>query len=817
MRVARRFIDLAVATCLLVGLLCQARGGEVIKFAPEQKGLAAVTDPAASEKRAVAVNLTTESGSVILASIKKPLAPGRYNFAPRLRLLLPAEYDRSRLKLTLSFLVEGKPLAQKPLNWLHFNERAGAYTEFDQQISFTKPSALAVELSWSIAPLPVGEKPRPVTPIKGPSIDEATPKLALKGKKGASDLLDDIVSDLQADQALPLSSITYPAVLADRMSVSAASTTLAIEKVWPEKVHVYPGEANPIEVTVRNFEGRPAMAVVRLEIRTGFDQTSPPLEATVDVPARGTAKHRFSWTSDKVSFGHEARAAVLSASQPVHSASEYFSVGAPIWKTALQGSGFLTWFGREFQFPEHVESNRRNYINVEEAFSWQPSSWTDLNPTTEDWWTGQGNAHNSLRGLREWMDLSHREGIKLITYSWPSASGPSGIEWGRRHPELVTHVAVGLASEFHDVEDLKLYDLLHTNPAYKGLQYGVWHGFGINLGYLKTIDLGATEIVKSAKNFGWDGVRFDSPPGWSAMGAAETHAEMQQMGVADRVAALVPEYMSVNTGNWDGEAISIRNIRWLRHRFQTEIDPHFAISYNYGINVDPSDTAARPPAFYRECSREGGQIMHEAIRLSSSWEAYRKTALTQAELARQNGAYHTVFCPDRAPAWGRNFAAIFTFAAGSHPYLNYGWGPTMAGAYSQFMTRYGEYCWDLALAPVSAADVGLTVKSDAALLWQDYARQRRLADGSLQTVLHLISPPPVDTVVPAGKIGTLVPWQKDIVISKKGTVKPVVWLLSAEPTTHAEQLTARPAGDGFAVTVLEHRYWTVLVWTEGKP
>ncbi len=224
------------------------------------------------------------------------------------------------------------------------------------------------------------------------------------------------------------------------MTISPASTTLAIEKVWPEKIHVYPGEANPIEVTVRNYEARPAKAVVRLEIRTGLDQSSPPMEATLDVPAGGTVKHRFPWTAGEVSFGHEARATVLNASQPVHAASEYFSVGAPIWKTAMQGSGFLTWFGREFQFPEHVETNRLHYINVEEAFSWQPSSWTDLNPTTEDWWTGQGNAHNSLRGLRQWMDLSHREGIKLITYSWPSASGPSGIEWGRRHPELVTHV-----------------------------------------------------------------------------------------------------------------------------------------------------------------------------------------------------------------------------------------------------------------------------------------------------------------------------------------------------------------------------------------
>src|SRR4051794_38663098 len=144
---------MATALCLWALLLGQSPAADLLKFAPEQKGLAAVTDPGASDKRAVAVNLSTESGAVILGSLKKPLAPGLYHFAPRLRLLLPAEYDRSRLKLTLSFLLEGKPVAQQPLTWLHFNERAGAYTEFAQRISFTKPSAPVLELSWSIAPL----------------------------------------------------------------------------------------------------------------------------------------------------------------------------------------------------------------------------------------------------------------------------------------------------------------------------------------------------------------------------------------------------------------------------------------------------------------------------------------------------------------------------------------------------------------------------------------------------------------------------------------------------------------------------------------
>ena len=83
-------------------------------------------------------------------------------------------------------------------------------------------------------------------------------------------------------------------------------------------------------------------------------------------------------------------------------------------------------------------------------------------------------------------------------------------------------------------------------------------------------------------------------------------------------------------------------------------------------------------------------------------------------------------------------------------------------------------------------------------------------------MVHLVTPPPTDEVVPAGRNGELEPWQKDVVVKKGGTRKPTVWLLSAEPHTHAEPLTPRKEGDGFAVTVPEHRYWSLLVWTEGS-
>ncbi len=418
------------------------------------------------------------------------------------------------------------------------------------------------------------------------------------------------------------------------------------------------------------------------------------------------------------------------------------------------------------------------------------------------------------------MELNHRNGIKMITYSWPTASGPAGIEWGRKHPELISHSRVGLSSEFHDVEDLKLSALLQGTPAFKRLQYGVWHGFGIDRGRLETIELGAREIIQSSRTFGWDGVRFDSPPGWGSVESAEIHEDFERFGVTELARKLLPEFYETRTGRWSGFAVSARNVRWMRHQFHTQIEKPFAVSFNFGADEREKRKQSDGGDFFHECAREGSQMMNEAIRLSNGWEVYRKTALMQAQATRELGAFSTVFCPNKAPGWARQFAAIFTFAAGSHPYGNYGSGPQLAGTYNQFMTRFGEFCWDLSLAPLTSPDGEFRVENDKPLLWQDYVTRRTLPDGSRQTVVHLITPPPADAVAPAPRNPTqpsvppMPKWSRNVKVHAKCRNTPEVWLLSAEPATRAEKLPVSHTGDTFTVTLPEHRFWSLLVWTE---
>ena len=137
----------------------------------------------------------------------------------------------------------------------------------------------------------------------------------------------------------------------------------------------------------------------------------------------------------------------------------------------------------------------------------------------------------------------------------------------------------------------------------------------------------------------------------------------------------------------------------------------------------------------------------------------------------------------------------------------------MAGRYTPFMTRYGEYFWDNAFQPIDADATGWRIDDQPKLLWKPYLRARRTAHGVTQTAVQLISPPVNDECAPT-KNAQSTPWSTGVTVHKRGTTPPTVWRLSAEPDIQCEKLAARPDGDGFTVTIPEHRLWTLLVWEE---
>ena len=787
------------------------RGTTVVLFHKSNPGGEVVAHPAAESRKALAVDLSAMQGTNRMAVAAQAIPAGRYRVTWLARLHQPAaDDDLARLSLEIAMNGGAKgPSVRRPLVWTQFNSATNRFTPIEMEFTATAPFTPTFDLAWQQLAVSTKVRAKPIRQIKIPT----TPDGAGGGVKKKPSADDELIADLATDsRVVPLAAIDYPALIVERATIEPVSRTQWIEEVHPRFVHIYPVQENPIAVSVRNFENRVVTAMVELEIRAGLDEQLHTVSQQLTLAANEVTQCRFPWTAGKREFGHEARVRLVVNGQPVHTASEFFSVSFPVWKTAIQGSGFITWVGREQDFPRHVAANRAHYVNVEEAFSWQPSSWTDLMPEGEDWWTGQGSFHNSRAGLEQWMGLSHANGIKMITYLWPTASGPSGLKWARENPDLVAQSGVGWGGEFFDVEDLRLQEITAADRRLWRLRSGIWDYVGVDRGLLRGLDAGFDQVIASAKKFGWDGVRFDTPPSWGAMDAAELHADFRGANAEALMKKLVPEYFAQTSGQWSAEAVSTRNIRYARHKLREAL-PQFAISSNWGMDLTTANPVQRK--IYDESCVDGGQIMDEAIRLTagSPWTNYARRIQTQVADTRQRGGFHCAVALNATDALTRAYAQICVFAGGSHPYGDYGWTQPIPGRYTQFVTRYGEFCWAADLAPVAADTTGFAVNDDS-LWWRDWVRQRALSDGRQQWVMQLITPPPVERVAEL-KPATMKPWRRDLSVSRKTAQPPTVWALSAEPTTRATPLTPRAQGEGFVVEVPEHRQWTTLVWTEG--
>ncbi len=792
----------------------------VMKLTRPAEGSAVIEDVGAPGGKGLAIKIEEKPGNLVFGLQWTP-APGLYRVGLPLRLHLKPGFNSRRLKMKAAFgTVEKDGGKQGEKSWLTFpispsqlDATPGVWTVLSHSVTIDAVSGKELTLSYSFAEDKVaknqGKRAKSVFVVKKPKLNDLDTLDESPAQKEGMD----VVNRIGADAPVPVESLDYAAILVGDVSLEPITTTLAVEKVWPEYVHVYPGGSNPVVVTVRNFTAQETEAVVTLEMKTGLAESAPVGEQRVRVPASGVVRVPFAWKAGTRDYGYAAMAIVSVAGKPVHSNAEYFSVSTPIWKTAIQGNGFLDWYGRESTIPEHVDGIRRSYCNVEEAFSWQPSSWTDLNPTQNDWWAGQCDFHNSRKGLQDWVALSHSNGIKMITYSWATASGKRGFDIGRRFPDTLCRETGGIAPQI-DLNDLDVYDIGHDRPELWEYHSGNWLSNFMNLGLLRTIHMHAEEVIKSAKTFGWDGIRFDYPPSWSPMGTADVQREFEMLGVKDVIKELMPEDFASTNAVWSGEAISRRNVRYFRYLFKKELGENFALSYNVGSLVQVH-TNKPLMVWFGEMSRNQGQLMNEAIRGVGSIPHYADVALWHAEAVRTLGGYSCVFQAERSPdGLASVYSAVFTFASGAHPYLDYGWLGAKPGFYSQFMTRYGEYCWDLALAPVAAEKVGLSVESKLPLLWEPYLRQRQTGDGLLQTVVHLISAPEADPAKAALK--SQGQWSRAVLVRKTCKSEPDVWFLTAEPELTAIRLRPEKSDKGYAVTVPSVHFWSMLVWSE-KP
>ncbi len=762
-----------------------------------------VADPSASREVACLVSLVKDAGRAGFETEEK-LPAGKYRAALRVRSpkLHDPLVDATKTILTVS--IGEEKLSSVSCGRLSFS-RPEDYADIALSFIVEKPSTLSFSIHWS-------------RDAKSTAIATAGNAPTLP-KAGALDAGDD---DEELDSGvieLELNEIDYACLLLDRLTIQQVGGEVFIERVWPEKIHVAPGEENPVEVTLRNVGKKPRDVTLQLSVLGGLQETLPEGQRqrrrlTV---SPGKTIERFNWRAQH-RFGHEARAELFVGDTREDRESEFFGVSENVWEIALQAPGFLEWvWGRRGRWIEDmVEWDRASYMNVVESFSWAPCSFSDLTPDRDEWWSGQNAYHQTLEEGKRWFRLSKQNGMKMITYSWPAASGPIGMEFARKNPNWISNQRVGLGISFN-VRDLRFRR--RANDRGKPFLAAVsrqWHSAGIDRGQLGAINFGAQEIVRSAEMLGWDGVRFDMPWTWSAMGGKGVHHEFDALGINQEMQQLLPE-LHGKQETWSGDEVSLRNLRWAKHTISKKF-PKFVYSYNWGVPFLKEDNQGRHKASraYAEACAGGGQIMDEAIRnWRGPWKAYANRILRESDFVRDLGGHFEIvgMSTEGLTDLDRIYMKIFTLAGRAHPYTGtYHWGKSSTGTYSQFATRYSELLWHKDWKTLTEPAKHFVVKSKYPIWWQQHACSRQ-ADGRTLILLHLISSPPAER--PFVRATTLPPIQKDVSVSFKGFegLKPAsVFACTAEPQTRALEVELREAGKGIEVTIPEHHYWTLLLW-----
>ncbi len=275
-----------------------------------------------------------------------------------------------------------------------------------------------------------------------------------------------------------------------------------------------------------------------------------------------------------------------------------------------------TWEPSPNQYPDitpldrwysSIPSVRDAGAVVTEYFFWGPDDFGNLTPDEAQWFSGQGNYLITQADVHAVIDAAHANGLAAVTYgkNIMSTTGlqvnRDGAELTRRHPEWAQWMCSGEPKWAFDVSRYRMsFDQVREQVQLKGKGWSGWNLVAVNCGDKDAVQFGADEIVRSAKKYGWDGIRFDD------------HFTMESVFNGG-----VNFDGSIYERGEDFEALTERNNQIMIDTARV-YSPHFLLGYNYGTTYHGRGVRY-PDAFAQTC-RDGQFVM---IEHSGWWNGYR--------------------------------------------------------------------------------------------------------------------------------------------------------------------------------------------------
>jgi len=578
------------------------------------------------------------------------------------------------------------------------------------------------------------------------------------------------------------------AMLAMHTTVHAQVT---ITRAWPDKIRYLNGERAAFEIALNNAGPKPWQGRVTGVIESRLTHTTPVFQRTVTIAPGKDVRFQATHQVQLPEFGH---ALVVTAAGPDGHvdarAREVFCVGPWYYNTGHCRTIFS--LRRRANTPAKLQrllsAWRANYVTVVEHFAGSPGVWGGLVPETDEWFSGQGAFPEGKKEEKALIAACHRHGMAVTVYDQRGCWGSAAEEYVRAHPEMVTYDEKGRCGWFNMAQLDRLRTM--TDATHKTMSPA---GFSPHVADPKVQAFGVDEIIRCARLFSYDGVRWDG------------HTIHKGYNVFGRPV----------TGDLD--EMNRQWVQFMETRLQKAL-PGFTVNYNYHPQTLGKGEGWRFPKMYKALG-PNAYILWERMRSDfknpksplNTWTNFAEAVRNEVNVySRPGGNFQHVGWYASPSTIHQNHTQAIYYALGAH------WDTWVKPRYAAFAMRYGAFLWDTKLTNLADPTPWVAVVGSAdRIWWKPFVQQRRLDGGRRWVLIHILNRPVHERQNPFEKEAP--PIQRNVRVTLtpgngETLVRALVLNPDADRNAWCRAAKVQQADGRASVTVPSVEFWTVVAW-----
>ncbi|HOF88236.1 MAG TPA: hypothetical protein PLZ36_09075, partial [Armatimonadota bacterium] len=481
-----------------------------------------------------------------------------------------------------------------------------------------------------------------------------------------------------------------------------ARADILINYLTTDRITYAPGAKGTISLRLENNDDAPVNGTLVVTLYEELDRATVLLKEAVPIPATARVEKTVPLEVGTALWGRGVEARYTAGQQTVVAAHTFSVVTNPfmasIWGRGTPMFGSESW-DRETALREAetlAQSNIANYCNAYEAFAWAPCDFSLMHiDDDEPFHSGQTQYTKSRLALTTLHEVYHQYGIACITYGKACAAGVPGVEYAFKHPEQM-HVFAPAGFAHEDISVDVMDRMAEGRFRRHGFDEDFWQRWiscWTQIGNKEAMDFGTDEIVRSAKQFNWDGVRYDG-----------------------------------HFSYWNDPEMAARVVKYAADRIHRQL-PGFGIGYNYYGPQHDTPEGASTDVEMAAAAMGGGLMMSEVFR-NYRGNVMRNIGHLQAvgDAVRRHGGYFLCINDLHNP-WN----AALVLAGGARP---------MGGstrAYNKFATRFSAFVLDPALRRLQDPGKVVSVAGDPGFVWDAFIYERQVSDTRRQLIFQLVN------------------------------------------------------------------------------